>query len=90
MRENFVDVDGFHIRYLEAGEGAPVVYIHGGGGLHPSRAHALLAERYRVLALEVPGFGASEANTRSTSYHDLAKTMLAAACQVTDGASFNL
>jgi len=38
----------------------------------------------------VPGFGRSEANTRSKSYQDLARTMLAAACQVTDGAPFNL
>ena len=39
MQESFVDVDGFHIRYLEQGQGQPLAYIHGGGGLHPSRAH---------------------------------------------------
>ena len=37
--------------------------------------HAVLAERYRVIALEVPGFGNSAANERSQSYSELGATM---------------
>ena len=33
MIERFVDADGFHVRYIEHGEGPPLVYLHGGGGL---------------------------------------------------------
>ena len=76
--EAFVDFDGFRIRYLEAGAGSPLVWLHGGGGLHLSRAHELLAERYRVIALEVPGFGNSVANERSPSYPVLGATMAGA------------
>jgi pimeloyl-ACP methyl ester carboxylesterase len=80
--EAYVDVDGFRIRYLEAGTGPALVWLHGGGGLHLSRAHALLAERHRVVALEVPGFGTSAANERSPSFPALGATMAAAVKQL--------
>jgi pimeloyl-ACP methyl ester carboxylesterase len=76
--ERFVEADGFRIRYLEAGAGLPMVMLHGGGGLAINRAHELLAERFRVIAFEVPGFGASPVNERSASMRELAHTMLAA------------
>ena len=37
--------------------------------------------RYRVIALEVPGFGTSAENTRSASYPQLAATLVSAAQQ---------
>ncbi|HZQ34855.1 MAG TPA: alpha/beta hydrolase [Dehalococcoidia bacterium] len=73
--ERYVDADGFRIRYFEAGSGRPLVLLHGGGGLILGRAQALLAERCRVIACEVPGFGASPVNERSQSMRDLAHTM---------------
>jgi len=73
-----VEADGFRIRYQEAGRGAPLVCLHGGGGLRLSHAHDLLAKNRRVIALEIPGFGDSPANTRSKSMEDLARTMNAA------------
>ena len=76
--EGFVEADGFRIRYRQAGTGRPIVYLHGGGGLVLYRSHELLAERYRVIALEVPGFGASAANDRTQSMAELANTMAAA------------
>jgi pimeloyl-ACP methyl ester carboxylesterase len=76
--ERYVDADGFHIRYMEAGSGQPLVALHGAGGLNLSRAHELLAERYHVIAIEVPGFGWSPANERSESYPDLAATIVRA------------
>lgn len=73
--ERTVEADGFRIRYLEAGAGAPIVYLHGGGGLHISPTHELLAAELRVAAFELPGFGRSPENTRSGSLDDLAATM---------------
>ena len=74
FRENFVDADGFHIRYLEAGEGAPLVHLHGAGGLRLNAAHDLLARQFRVIAFEMPGFGAED-NQRSRDMAQLAGTM---------------
>src|SRR5438094_670233 len=64
FREAHVDADGFRIRYLEAGEGVPLVHLHGAGGLRLTPAHELLAHRFRVVAFEMPGFGDSPVNTR--------------------------
>jgi pimeloyl-ACP methyl ester carboxylesterase len=73
--EGYIAADGFRIRYQEAGHGEPLVCLHGAGGLRLSRAHALLAAYYRVIALEVPGFGHSPANERSQSMPELAHIM---------------
>ena len=73
--EGYVAADGFRIRYQEAGQGEPLVSLHGAGGLRLSRAHALLAEQYRVVVFEAPGFGQSPANERSQSMPELAGTM---------------
>jgi pimeloyl-ACP methyl ester carboxylesterase len=73
--ERFVEADGFSIRYLEAGDGPPLVCIHGAGGPRISRAHELLAASHRVIAFELPGFGSSPANERTASLRELAQTM---------------
>ena len=78
FKEAFIDADGFHIRYVEAGSGPPLVCLHGGGGLRLAPAHDLLAQAHRVIAFEMPGFGKSPENTRSTSIEDLARSMNAA------------
>src|SRR5690242_14457663 len=76
--EDHVEADGFRIRYVEAGEGAPLVHLHGGGGLTLTPAHDLLAGGRRVIAFEMPGFGESPENTRHETMPDMARTMLAA------------
>ncbi|RDH78476.1 alpha/beta fold hydrolase [Mycolicibacterium moriokaense] len=57
-------VDGLATGYLEAGQGDPVVLLHGGefgvsAELGWERNIDALAERYRVLALDMLGFGQS-------------------------------
>jgi pimeloyl-ACP methyl ester carboxylesterase len=79
FREGFVEADGFRIRYCEAGQGAPVVHLHGAGGLRLNAAHDLLAQRFRVIAIEMPGFGHSAENTRSCTIPELAATIVKAA-----------
>jgi pimeloyl-ACP methyl ester carboxylesterase len=79
FREGFVDADGFRIRYLEAGEGEPLVHLHGAGGPRITPAHAILSRHRRVVAFEMPGFGRSAENTRTRSMAELAATMAGAA-----------
>lgn len=78
FEEKCVDADGFRIRYVEAGSGPPLVCLHGGGGLRLAPAHDILAKKQRVIAFEMPGFGASPENQRSASTEDLGRTMNAA------------
>src|SRR5262245_5238086 len=73
--EGYVEADGFRIRYREAGQGEPLVSLHGAGGMKLYRSHELLAAQYRVIIFEVPGFGQSPANERSQSMPELALTM---------------
>jgi len=75
FRDAYVEVDGFRMRYSEGGSGAVLVCLHGGGGLRLAPAHDILARDHRVIAFEMPGFGASPENTRSASIEDLARTM---------------
>jgi len=77
--ERHVSADGFKVRYLEGGAGPTLVMIHGGGGLDGelNDAYGLLADRYRVVALEMPGWGA-EPNPRTQSLREMAATMATA------------
>jgi pimeloyl-ACP methyl ester carboxylesterase len=79
LREGFVEADGFRIRYMTAGEGSALVHLHGAGRLRLTPAHELLSRKYRVVAFEMPGFGASAENTRTRDMAELARTMAAAA-----------
>lgn len=82
FHEHHVEADGFRIRYMEAGDGEPLVHLHGAGGLRLNPAHELLAQRYRVIAFEMPGFGASAENTRTRNQAELAATMATAAADL--------
>src|ERR1051325_879646 len=64
---------------MEAGEGPALVHLHGAGGLRLSPAHDLLAKQFRVVAFEMPGFGASPENMKTQTMPELAATMAAAA-----------
>ncbi len=75
--EGWVEADGFRIRYKAAGEGPPLVHLHGAGGLRLTPAHELLCRKFRVLAFEMPGFGAAD-NQRTRTMPELAATMAAA------------
>jgi len=76
--EGFVEADGFRIRYLEAGQGTPLIHLHGAGGMRLTRGHDLLGRAYRVIAFEMPGFGQSPENTSTATMAALAATMAAA------------
>lgn len=75
-----IEADGFTLNTWSAGEGAPLLHLHGAGGRLPSLALDLLVsdEGLRVIQLELPGFGDAE-NTRTRSAQEMAQTVLAAA-----------
>ena len=51
---------GAKVRVLEGGRGKPLVFLHGAGGLFGENPFLdRLAERYHVLAPELPGYGES-------------------------------
>jgi 2-hydroxy-6-oxonona-2,4-dienedioate hydrolase len=61
--------DGGVLRYHEAGEGPPLLMLHGSGpgvtGWRNFRGNLpVFAERFRCLVLEFPGFGVSEPTDR--------------------------
>jgi pimeloyl-ACP methyl ester carboxylesterase len=73
--EGHVEADGFRIRYMEAGNGPPLVHLHGAGGLRLTPGHDLLSRQFRVIAFEMPGFGKSPENARTQNMSELAATM---------------
>jgi pimeloyl-ACP methyl ester carboxylesterase len=82
FRESFVEADGFHVRYMEAGEGPPLPHLHGAGGPRLTRAHELLSQRHRVIAFEMPGFGRSQENTRTRTMEEMAAPMATTASRL--------
>ncbi len=60
----FIEVDGVKLHYVERGSGAPVVLLHGNGAssdeLLSSGLVDILAESYRVIVFDRPGYGFSE------------------------------
>ena len=74
FQESFIEADGFRIRYLAAGQGDPVVILDSVSG-GTSKLRDALVQRYSVTVLELPGFGSSPANTKSSSVKDLAEVV---------------
>jgi pimeloyl-ACP methyl ester carboxylesterase len=60
--ESIVELRGgmFKIRVMSAGEGDPIVFLHGGGGLVWDPLVDALSNSYRVIAPEHPGAGFSQ------------------------------
>ena len=71
-----VTAAGFDVAVLEAGDGVPLVCLHGGGGPRLSPALDLLARRFRVLLIELPGWGA-QPNDAAATVDDLAAQVAA-------------
>src|SRR5918995_610045 len=73
QRDGFFDSNGVQIRYVEQGEGAPVVLIHGYTGtldrhwINPG-VFANLAKDHRVIAIDCRGHGKSGKPTDSNAY----------------------
>ncbi len=59
LTHHTVTANGIRQHYVEAGEGAPVVLLHGFPETHHAWRHQIpvLAERYRVIAPDLRGYG---------------------------------
>jgi pimeloyl-ACP methyl ester carboxylesterase len=56
-----VELDGAAVNYIELGEGPPILFIHGISGCWQNWLENLLhlARSHRIIALDLPAFGAS-------------------------------
>jgi len=63
VEERRLEIAGVSTSVLEAGEGSPIVLLHGGiqcGGIYWAPVISALAEKSRVVVPDVPGLGESE------------------------------
>ena len=60
------------VTYFATGQGAPVLYLHGRGGLRKSVAQKLIGEKYRLFLPVHPGFDGTAFHAGVASMRDLA------------------
>ena len=68
----FLDIDGLRIRYKQAGQGAPILLLHGWGGQVESVdpiANAL-AQQFAITSIDFPGHGESSLPPRAWHVSD--------------------
>src|SRR5579862_9677261 len=76
----YADVNGLHLYYEEHGEGPPLVLLHGGLmtiELNFGIALPALAERHRVIAVELQGHGRTPDVDRPPTFADFAADVVA-------------
>ena len=74
-RSQTVDVDGMTVHYLEQGDGAPLILLHGGlatAGMSWTHAMPMLAGRYRVVAPDSRGHGGTDNPADHLGYDQMA------------------
>ena len=81
LSNNTVSVHGRATEFLSAGSGAPLVFIHGAGIIEGFEFLEPLADRFKVIALLRPGYGATSLepmlNSRDEVADQLADTLQA-------------
>jgi pimeloyl-ACP methyl ester carboxylesterase len=65
-------VDGIDVRIAVAGEGPPLLLLHGAGGSSWRPGYDLLARRFRIYLPEHPGYGVTERPDWLETVQDLA------------------
>jgi pimeloyl-ACP methyl ester carboxylesterase len=70
-----IKVNGLDVRYYSAGQGEPVVVIHGGAGDATTwwKNIAELSQNYSVFAPDLPGFGGSQPLSGNYYIHELSE-----------------
>src|SRR6266849_2446720 len=72
QQEGRVTAGDCEIVYRAAGDGPPLMYLHGAGGLRWGAALDGLAQQFRVYALDLPGFGGSTLGDKVNGIPDAA------------------
>lgn len=84
----FVTIDGVRLHYVEAGDGPPLVLLHGLGSMvEDFMLSGLVREasrRYRVIAFDRPGYGRSERPRRFRYGPTAQARLLLKACRALD------
>src|ERR1700686_2642376 len=76
----YVRVDGTNVRYIDAGRGTPVIFLHGlGASMYTWRGNLAPVESagFRVLAFDNRGFGSSEKPAHGYTNADYARLLIA-------------
>jgi len=75
--QRFVPVQGRLVNVVELGSGPPLLFVHGLGGCWQNWLENLaeLALGHRVIAIDLPGFGASQMPTAAVSVTGYARTL---------------
>jgi pimeloyl-ACP methyl ester carboxylesterase len=75
--QRFITIDRRRVNVIELGSGPPIVFIHGLSGSWPNWLEQLpvFARGHRVIALDLPGFGASEMPEEKISIAGYARTV---------------
>ena len=62
FNERYLKIDNVNLCYIDEGKGLPLLFIHGLGGnlLHYKMNLPFFRENYRVIAVDLPGFGKSD------------------------------
>lgn len=78
MEFDFVKTSHGRIHYLRAGAGAPLILLHSNGcsGYEYEHAIPLLAEKYDVIAWDMPGHGDSEPICRHYTIADYGEALV--------------
>lgn len=79
-----VQVDGLRTYYYQAGDGPPILFLHGWGGRVESFKPVLdyFERRYRVCAVDLPGFGRTERPPADWGSADYARFVMSFCGQV--------
>jgi pimeloyl-ACP methyl ester carboxylesterase len=77
IEHSWVEFSGHKVHYVVAGNGHPVVMVHGGANDWSEWSVNIgdLAEYYRIYALDLPGFGLSRGWKTRYTYADLSSFM---------------
>lgn len=77
MKRLETTIGGRAVRYYEAGDGTPVILLHGAGGTARlwRKQFGGLSSRFRLIAPDLPGFGGSEPDKAISGVRDYALFM---------------
>lgn len=76
---HFINYKGAEVHYTESGSGFPILMIHGYGGSNRDFLvlDSLINDKYRVIRVDMPGFGLSDFPAQSTGHINFIKAYAA-------------